>query len=427
MATARSERITFTGADGASNLAARLDLPAGEPQAYALFAHCFTCSSNMYAVRRIAEGLTAHRFAVLRFDFTGLGSSEGDFANTNFSSNVADLLEAAAWLRRERQAPSVLVGHSLGGAAVLAAAESVPEAKSVCTIGAPADPAHVAHLIQGGVDQIEATGEAEVCIANRPFRIQKQLLDDISSQRQEERIRNLKRALLVFHGPRDETVGIENATRIFVAAKHPKSFVSLDKADHLLSRPEDAVYVGSVIAAWAKRYLDAEAPEEDLLPKADVSPNPAVLAGAPAAEAGTVRVVETGNGHVQQTVSVGGRHTMLADEPVDYGGTDTGPSPYDYLLAGLGACTSMTIRLYAARKQWPLDKVDVTLRHAKIHATDCADCETKAGKIDRIEREIVFHGPLDDAQKAKLLEIADKCPVHRTLHSEVQIITALKS
>ncbi len=417
MAEARRERIVFTGADGQSRLAARLDMPVGEPQAYALFAHCFTCTSNMFAPQRIAEGLTNDGYAVLRFDFTGLGASEGEFANTNFSSNVADLIAATAWMRDERRAPSVLIGHSLGGAAVLATAGDIPEVKAVCTIAAPADPGHVTHLIQHGLAEIEANGEAEVTIGGRPFRISKQFLDDIGSQRLEERIAKLRRALLVFHGPRDETVGIENATRIFVAAKHPKSFVSLDQADHLLSRREDAVYVGDVVAAWAKRYLDGAPATPEIVSAARPSP---------AAEEGAVRVVETGANPFQQSISIGGRHTLVADEPESHGGGDTGPSPYDLLLAGLGACTAMTIRMYAGRKKWPLDKVDVILRHAKLHAEDCDGCETKEGKIDRIDREIILEGDLDEEQRAKLLEIANKCPVHRTLHSEIHVVSALK-
>jgi uncharacterized OsmC-like protein/alpha/beta superfamily hydrolase len=407
-----SEKIVFTGADGSSRLAARLDSPAGTPVAYALFAHCFTCTMNVFAAARIAEGLTRHGIAVLRFDFTGLGASEGEFANTDFSSNVGDLIAAADWLRRDRSAPRLLIGHSLGGAAVLAAAQSVPEATAVATIAAPADPAHVRNHIQGDVDAIERDGEAEVCLAGRPFRIRREFLRDIEGQKLDAAIVGLKRALIIFHAPLDETVGIDQATKIFVAAKHPKSFVSLDDADHLLSRREDAAYVADVIAAWAKRYV-VEAAAADAPADAKAPDN-------------AVTVTETGNGKFQQRISYGGVHEGLADEPESYGGGNTGPAPYDLLLAGLGACTTMTVRMYAERKNLPLDRVSVTLRHGKIHAKDCETCETAEGRVDRIERRIRLDGDLTDDQRSKLMEIADKCPVHRTLHSEVLIETALE-
>jgi putative redox protein len=407
MSATRVEKITFIGADKTSRLAARLDLPEGRPRAFALFAHCFTCTQNVFAATRIAQGLTRHGIAVLRFDFTGLGASEGEFANTNFSSNVGDLLSAAAWLRAELEVPKLLIGHSLGGAAVLAAAKFVPEALAVCTIGAPAEPSHVTRLFQPAVAEIEEKGEAEVLLAGRPFRIRKQFLEDIEAHKLAEDIAGLGRPLLVFHSPLDQIVGIDNAARIFGAAKHPKSFVSLDRADHLLSRREDAAYVADVIAAWGECYL-----------------GPAEVAAV--AANGAVVVSEAGTGKFAQVVSVRGRHTLAADEPVAFGGTDTGPGPYEYLAAGLGACTSMTIRMYADRKGLPLQHVRVTLRHDRAHAEDCADCETKQGMLDRIDREIELTGPLDEAAKAKLLEIADKCPVHRTLHSEVWIETTLK-
>lgn len=398
--------IHFPGAFG-SLLAARLDLPAATPAAFALFAHCFTCSKDTLAASRISTALTERGFGVLRFDFTGLGGSEGDFANTNFSSNVADLVAAAAWLRENHQPPKILIGHSLGGAAVLAAAAQITEAAAVATIGAPFDPAHVRHLLAPAVAEIEAAGEGEVTLAGRKFRIKKQFLDDIGMQRSRDRIAGLRKALLIFHSPRDTTVDIENAAQIFMAAKHPKSFVSLDNADHLLTRREDAVYVAAVLAAWAGRYIE----------QAAVQP-------APLGEPGIVTVSETREGKFTQSVTVG-RHRLRADEPVSAGGTDTGPSPYDLLLAALGACTSMTLRLYADQKQWPLERVTVRLKHEKIHAQDCTECETREGRIDQIEREIELAGALDETQRARLLEIANKCPVHRTLHSEVVIPTRL--
>ncbi|MGF1592086.1 MAG: alpha/beta fold hydrolase [Kiloniellaceae bacterium] len=405
--TVKSEKVTFAGSDGAT-LAARLDLPAGRPRAYALFAHCFTCNKDIFAAARIAHGLAERGIAVLRFDFTGLGASEGDFANTNFSSNIEDLVLAADFLRERHQAPALLVGHSLGGAAVLAAAARVPEAKAVATIAAPADPAHVAAHFTEARPEIEAAGEAEVLLVGRPFRIKKQFLEDIEAHRLEDAIAGLRKALMVFHAPRDEIVGIDNASRIFLAAKHPKSFVSLDNADHLLSRRADAVYVAEVLAAWAGRYLGEAAQAEE--------------ASAPRAADGEVVVEETGAGKFTQLIAAG-RHLLSADEPEAMGGLDSGPSPYDFLLAGLGACTSMTLRLYAERKGLALERTRVTLSHDKIHAKDCADCETKEGKVDRIRRRIQITGDLTPEQRARLMEIADKCPVHRTLQSEVSIET----
>lgn len=401
-------KITFIGADKTSRLAARLDLPHGEPRAFALFAHCFTCTHNVFAATRIAQRLRAHGIAVLRFDFTGLGASEGEFANTNFSSNVGDLLAAAEWLRSERKAPELLIGHSLGGAAVLAAAKSIPEARGVCTIAAPAEPSHVVRHFQPAIPEIEARGEAEVLLAGRPFRIRKQFLEDIEAHKLADDIARLRRPLLVFHSPLDQVVGIDNAGRIWGAAKHPKSFISLDNADHLLSRREDAAFVADIIAAWGERYLEAAEAVPDIV------------------SSDAVVVSETGTGKFAQAVSVRGKHQLTADEPEAYGGTDTGPNPYEYLTAGLGACTSMTIRMYADRKRLPLQGVKVSLRYGKVHAEDCAECETKDGALDRIEREIELAGPLDEDAKTKLLEIADKCPVHRTLHSEVWIETKLK-
>jgi uncharacterized OsmC-like protein/pimeloyl-ACP methyl ester carboxylesterase len=403
-----AERFDFPNASG-ERLAALLDTPAGKPVAFALFAHCFTCGKDILAAKRIAAGLTARGIAVLRFDFTGLGASEGEFANTNFSSNVADLVAAANHLRKLHQPPAILIGHSLGGAAVLAAAAEVPEARAVVTIAAPADPAHVTGLLQDRVAEIRERGEIEVKLAGRPFRIRREFLDDVAEQRLDERIGNLRKALLVMHSPTDTIVGIDNASHIFLAAKHPKSFVSLADADHLLSKKRDAAYVADVIAAWTERYLD-------MVPAPDVA----------APEPGTVVVTETRQGKFQQMIAAG-RHSLIADEPVDFGGLDSGPGPYDLVLAGLGACTAMTLRLYAERKQLPLERVSVILRHAKIHAADCEACETKEGMLDRIDKEIVVAGKLDAAERARLLEIAEKCPVNRTLKSEIEIRGSIRA
>lgn len=409
--TKRSEKVTFPGSDGAE-LAGRLDLPEGRPRAYALWAHCFSCTKDIFAASRVANGLVAHGYAVLRFDFTGLGTSDGDFANTNFTSNIEDLIAGADYMREAYDAPSILIGHSLGGAAVLAAAPRIPEAKAICTIGAPADPNHVAQHFQQSRDEIERKGEAEVLLGGRPFRIKKQFLEDIENQKLLETVGAMKKALLVFHSPIDDVVGIDNASQIFQAAKHPKSFVSLDDADHLLSKRDDASFVADVIAAWGKRILGTNAGtvENDL---------------ELIAEPGWVVVKETGTGKFANHVSVGGKHTLIADEPVSFGGTDTGPTPYDLLLASLGACKSMTMRMYAERKGIKLEQSRVTLTHSKIHAADCEDCETQSGKIDKIDVAIEVTGDMDETTRRRVVEIADKCPVHRTLHSEVKMESRL--
>ncbi len=420
-----AERFDFQNAEGL-RLSGLLDSPAGEPRAYALFAHCFTCGKDVHAAKRIAEGLTGLGIAVLRFDFTGLGSSEGEFANTTFSSNVADLIAAADQLRKVRRAPAILIGHSLGGVAVLAAGAAVPEARAVATIAAPSDPAHVAGLFGDKLKAIGDRGEVEVTLAGRPFRIRRAFLDDIAEQELDARIAALRKALLIFHSPTDEIVGIENASRIFAAARHPKSFVSLAGADHLLSRKSDAAYVANVIAAWAERYLDMTPAPDAIGAGARPDPEGVAARDVPAQadpDSGLVIVRETQQGRLQQEIVVGA-HRFLADEPVAAGGGDSGPTPYDLLLAALGACTAMTLRLYAERKALPLDRVTVRLRHGRIHAADCATCETKEGMIDRIERGIVLEGALDAHERARLLEIADKCPVHRTLTSEVDIRTS---
>jgi putative redox protein len=409
----RIERVTFPGSHGAE-LAARLDLPAGPARAYALFAHCFTCSKDIAAASRIANALTDVGFAVLRFDFTGLGMSGGEFANTNFTSNTEDLVAAADWLRAEHRAPQLLIGHSLGGSAVLAVCASIPEVRAVATIGAPASPEHVTGVFESSLDEISATGMAEVQLAGRPFTIRQQFVDDLRNHVVIDRVATMKRALLVLHSPVDNTVSVEHAAEIFGAARHPKSFVSLDGADHLLTGRGDAAFAAAMIGSFADRYIVDESRALE----------------APQASAPVV-VSETSQGPFLNHVVVG-RHRLLADEPESVGGFDAGPSPYDFLGAALGACTSMTLRMYADRKSVPLDRVTVAVSHGKVHANDCVECAEngalagRSGMIDRFERVITVDGAdLTDEQRAKLLEIADKCPVHRTLESASAIVTRL--
>ncbi|SFB79151.1 bifunctional alpha/beta hydrolase/OsmC family protein [Tropicimonas isoalkanivorans] len=400
------EKITFTGAQGAP-LAARLDMPEGPHLATAIFAHCFSCSKDIAAARRIAQRLAGMGIAVLRFDFTGLGHSGGEFANTTFTSNAGDLKAAAAWLTNQRMAPSLMIGHSLGGAAVLKAAGEIESLRAVVTIGAPFSPKHVTHHFTEALPRIMEDGMASVQLAGRPFCIGREFVEDVMSEDLTPEIAGLRKALLVMHAPRDEAVGIENATQIFVAAKHPKSFVTLDDADHLISRARDAEYAAEVIAAWSGRYLDLRAP-----------------APPPGAPEGVVRSSEADPEGFLQDITSGPRHHALADEPRAYGGTDRGMSPYGFLSAALAACTSMTLRMYARRKGWPLEHVSVDVTHAKVHAQD-SDL-TGPNRIDRFTRTIRLQGTLDDQQRDRLLEIADRCPVHKTLEAGASVETRLE-
>ncbi|MEX0956923.1 MAG: bifunctional alpha/beta hydrolase/OsmC family protein [Rhizobiaceae bacterium] len=404
-----TQRLEFAGHSGAS-LAARLDLPNGPLRAYALFAHCFTCSKDVLAARRIAASLAREGIAVLRFDFTGLGSSEGEFASTNFSTNCEDLLSAVDFLRDNYEAPAVLIGHSLGGAAVLAIARDVPEAKAVVTIGAPADAGHVLKNLGASLDTIRAEGEAEVDLAGRKFRIKRQFIEDVEGHKLRDAVAAMRKPLMILHSPLDQTVGIDNASEIFMAAKHPKSFVSLDKADHLLTDTEDAAFAAQIIAGWLSRYVASDKPQ-----------------GEEATE--HVRVMETGEGKFQNAVQAG-RHRLFADEPESVGGLDSGPSPYDFLSVALGACTSMTLRLYAEHKKLDLGRISVDVSHAKIHAKDCDECTEEeragSGKIDRFERVISVEGEVSGEVRDKLLEIADKCPVHRTLEAGAKVKSTLR-
>ena len=395
-------RLHFNGAFG-DRLAARVEMPVGKPTACALFAHCFTCGKDLKAVVRISRALADRGIAVLRFDFTGLGESDGDFADTNFSSNVDDLVAAAELMRGEWGGAQILIGHSLGGAAVLAAARRIPEVRAVATIGAPSDTEHLRDTLVAMAPELESAGEAEVDLGGRAVRVRRQLLDDLAEQSMMASIPNLGLPLLIFHSPVDEVVGIDHAQRIFKAAKHPKSFVSLDGADHLLlAREEDSRFVADVLAAWAARYVPMMGPPE-ALPQGEV-----LVEGGAAGFANRIQA---------------GPHLLRADEPSSVGGADSGPNPYDLLLAGLGACKSMTLRMYADRKGWPLESTRVRLRHSRIHAEDCEDCETRKGRVDRIAVEIGVGGELDDDQRQRLLEISERCPVHRTLKSEIDIRT----
>ncbi len=399
------QKITFQNKEG-QTLVGRLELPVDQqPHNYAIFAHCFTCNKNLSAVKNIGKSLTAKGFGVLRFDFTGLGESEGDFEDTNFSGNVEDLVAAADYLKTNYQAPTLLVGHSLGGAAVIFAASEIESIKAIATIGAPSNPNHVQHLFKSNLEEIEVSGKAVVNLSGRDFTIKKQFLEDLESKSMQETAKNLGKALLVLHSPNDGTVGIKNAEEIYHAAKHPKSFVSLDGADHLLMNKKDSTYVGQVIASWAERYVDI--PEES-----NLKTKHQVIASLDEQD-GFTTAMKVGN------------HYMSADEPVSFGGNDFGPSPYEFVSAGLSACTVMTVQMYVRRKGWPLKNIEVHTSYGKSHAEDCEDCESDSAKIDTFNREIKLTGDLDEKQITRILQIADKCPVHKTLHSETQVRTKL--
>ncbi|WP_394210428.1 bifunctional alpha/beta hydrolase/OsmC family protein [Enterovibrio calviensis] len=405
MAGKRS-KVTFVS--GNNILAGMLETPEHTARGYALFAHCFTCGKDVAAASRISRALVNIGFAVLRFDFTGLGGSDGDFANTNFSSNVNDLVAAGDFLREHYQAPLLLIGHSLGGRAVLSAAQRIPEVSAVATIGAPADAEHVVKQFSADVGKIDADGEAEVSLAGRPFTIKKQFLDDIRTENDD--IESLRVPLLVMHSPIDSVVSIREAEKIYLRAKHPKSFVTLDTADHLLTNKDDAQYVAELIAAWSHRYIDLASPIKE---------------SSTSIKRGEVLVTEH-NKQFTRTIQTD-HHQWFADEPVDFGGDNLGPDPYEHLLAGLGACTSMTLRMYANRKNLPLDDVKVTLSHSRQYGDDCEHCDDEHSKVEVLAREIALFGNLTDDERQRLLEIADKCPVHKTLESKIVITTALKA
>lgn len=401
----KTEILKFQNKEG-TELSAKIIFPADQkPKAYALFSHCFTCNKNLRAIKNISQSLSSMGFAVFLFDFTGLGSSSGEFENTNFSSNLDDLIAASDFLEKKYEAPSILIGHSLGGAAALFSSAKLDNIKAVVTIAAPFDPYHVRKLLKEGIEEINESGKATVQIGGRPFTIKKQFLDDLESQEPESTIKNLRKPLLILHSPQDNIVGIKNAAKIYTAAHHPKSFISLDGADHLLSKSKDSLYAGKMIASWVEKYLDL--PEEKTIE-------------------GKSQIIAITRQESYTTEIKAGKHRIVADEPENLGGNNLGPSPYDLLAASLASCTSITLQMYAQRKNWQLDEAIVHVEHEKIHAEDCETCEKKSNKIDSFRREIELIGQLDEEQRNRLLEIAEKCPVHKSLHSEIKVSTKLK-
>ncbi|GAB3538047.1 bifunctional alpha/beta hydrolase/OsmC family protein [Pontibacter brevis] len=401
----QANNLTFKNKEGIL-LSGRLDLPADQkPHNFALFAHCFTCNKNLNAVRNVSRALTIKGFGVLQFDFTGLGNSKGDFSETNFSGNVEDLLAAAQFLEEHYQSPSLLVGHSLGGAAAILAASLLESVQAVATIGSPSHPQHVQHLFQNNLEEIQQSGKALVNIGGRPFTIKKQFLDDLSEMALLNVVKDMRKSILILHSPQDTTVGIENAADLYTAAHHPKSFISLNGADHLLSRETDSLYAGDVIATWAKRYLPYHA--------------------APNLSSQHQVVALLQQDDVFTTSIKAGDHYLTADEPVSVKGNNFGPTPYELVASGLAACTAMTIKMYAMRKNWPLEDVEVHISYRKDHAEDSQNRKDKGAKIDVFEREIRLTGNLDEAQRERMLEIGNKCPVHKMMYSEVEVRSRL--
>jgi len=401
-------KLTFKNRNGL-DLAAHLYSPLDQtPRFYAVFAHCFTCSQNFSAVRRISTSLSQQGIAVLSFDFTGLGRSDGEFEESTFSSNITDLLDASEFLDKEYEAPKMLVGHSLGGAAVLYASFDLPNIEAVATIGAPAFPGHVKHLFQESLANIEELGSAEVKIGGRPFRISKQFIEDLEQKPLEKMLKKLKKSLLIIHSPQDEIVGIQNAADLYSASMHPKSFISLNGSDHMISKEEDSEYVGEVIASWSKRYVSIDRKEGQLYDT----------------EGNQVKVRLSGPGFTTEIKTP--YHHMIADEPLEVGGDNLGPNPYDFLMASLGSCTAMTLKMYADRKKWSLKEVTVFLNHDKVHLNDSKNSSEKESKVSRFTRLINLEGDLDEDQRQRLIEISHRCPVHRTLEEDIVIQTLLK-
>jgi putative redox protein len=403
----KSQKVNFKNKNK-ENLTGRLDLPVDKQvHTYAIFAHCFTCNKNLKAIKNISDGLTSSGFGVLRFDFTGLGQSDGEFEDTNFSHNVDDLIAASKYLKDNYNAPKLIIGHSLGGTASVFAVHQLENIKAFVTIGSPYQPEHVSKLLKNSLEEIQEKGRAEVNVGGRNFSIKKDFLEDLENNKIDEFLGDIKKPYLILHSPQDEIVGIKNAELLYINAHHPKSFVSLDGADHLMSNPEDSLYVGKVISSWASRYLEIKNDEKKLKTKHQV-------------------VASLSKEDDFTTAMALGSHKMNADEPEEFGGHNLGPSPYELVSAGLAACTAMTIQMYAKRKKWPVENVEVHINHNKDHCKDCETVENENSKIDIFERDLFIEGNLDDSQRKKLLEIANKCPVHKTLHADVEVITNFK-
>ncbi len=402
----RKIEVSFKNSNSQS-LKGILELPTNqEPHNFALFAHCFTCNKNFHAPTNISRSLASEGYGVLRFDFTGLGESEGEFEDTNFSGNVEDLIAAASFLESEYKAPSLLIGHSLGGAAALYAAKKMKSVKCITTINTPSKLEHVQKHFSSSMDEIESKGFASVNIGGRSFKIKKHFVDDLKANKDSNELSELDKSLLILHSPQDNIVSIKHAEELYIAARHPKSFITLDGADHMLSDKKDSIYAGKVIGTWASKYINL--PE-----RKELETDHEVMANL-GSEGYTTHIIA-------------GNHNLLADEPKSIGGEDLGPTPYELLSSGLAACTSMTIQMYARRKEWNLENVETHINYSKKHAIDCENCENDSAKIDTFEREIVIKGDLDDSKLDKLMEIADKCPVHKTLSSKIQIISSLKT
>lgn len=401
----RTIPVNFTNAIG-QKLAASLEIPLeGKPIAFAIFAHCFTCNKNLNAVRNISRSLSLNGIAVLRFDFTGLGQSEGEFSETGLSHNVEDILASANFLTKNYKAPTLLIGHSFGGTAVLMAASRIASIKAVVTINSPFDPGHVKHLFENKIEEIKKRGKAKVNIGGRSFYLKDDFINDLDNTDLKSMVKKFKKALLVMHSPQDKIVGIKEAADLYKAAMHPKSFISLDGTDHFISNEEDSIYIGNIIGSWVRKYIPK--PEDEPLES----------------ERGVM--ARTGNDSFTTEIKTG-KHFLIADEPESFGGKNLGPTPYDFLLSSLGACTGMTLQMYAKRKNWPLENVMVFLEHGKIHAEDSKEKEGRKNMIDHISVKIQLEGNISNEQKERLLEIALKCPVHKTLHSEILIDTELK-
>lgn len=402
----KSQKVTFKNKNK-EELIGRLDLPVDKhTHSYVIFAHCFTCNKNLKAIKNISDGLTSNGFGVLRFDFTGLGQSHGAFEDTDFSHNVDDLLAASQFLETNYQAPILIIGHSLGGTASIFAAHQINHIKALVTIGSPFQPEHVGKLLESKMDKIQKEGKAQVNVGGRSFTIKKDFLDDLQKNKIDDFIGDLKKPFLIFHSPQDQIVDVKNAELLYKNAHHPKSYVSLDGSDHLMSKPKDSKYVGEVIASWASRYLNVQDKEKELKTKHQV------VASLDHEDDFTAKMAL-------------GSHKMNADEPHDFGGKNLGPNPYEFVSGGLAACTAMTIQMYAKRKKWKVDNVEVHINHKKDHCKDCGNVDNKKSKIDVFERDIILKGDLDDKQRQRLKEIANKCPVHKTLHADVEIKTKL--